>query len=65
MSTQQTAFRLPEEVIERIDAFAARLTSQTHVQVTRTDAVRILLRVGLDELELPVPVTPKKKAKKR
>ncbi len=44
----QVAFRLPEELLARIDAEAQRLAAETPGWTpTRTDVVRILLERGL------------------
>lgn len=61
MSTNQTAFRLPEELLERIDAYAAYLTVQHGIHVTRADSARLLLAAGLVALE----VRPKRKRKRK
>jgi hypothetical protein len=48
----QLAFRVPAELVERLDAHAERL-SREHpgLEFTRTDAVRTLLTRALDEIE--------------
>ncbi|MEY4550654.1 MAG: hypothetical protein RL685_6849 [Pseudomonadota bacterium] len=56
-ATQQTAFRLPTELLARLDAYAARLRfEQPGVNVTRADAVRLLLTRALDEIEKTAPL---------
>jgi len=46
------AFRLPADLVARVDAYAGRLREQTPwANVTRADAVRALLTQALDELE--------------
>lgn len=46
---QLIAFRLPADLLARVDAYAARLQGQTPwATVTRSDAVRALLTQGLD-----------------
>ncbi len=46
-----TAFRLPPDLIARIDGYAERLREQTPwANVTRADAVRALLVQALDAL---------------
>jgi hypothetical protein len=42
-----TAFRLPEELLERIDRYAAQLTTQTGIPVQRAESARQLLEAGL------------------
>lgn len=50
MATKQVAFRLDEELLERVDAYAERMTQATPgIQFTRVDAVRYLLTHALDE----------------
>ncbi len=46
--TRQLTFRLPEELIERVDKCAARIQSEAALPVTRTDVVRMLLVHALD-----------------
>lgn len=47
-----TAFRLPPELIARIDAYAERLQREAPwSNATRADAVRALLTHALDHLE--------------
>jgi len=48
----QTAFRLEEELIERLDRYADRLNrEQPGLDVTRAAVVRLLLMKALDEVE--------------
>ena len=42
-----TAFRLPAELLERIDRFAAQLTASTGIPVQRAESARQLLEAGL------------------
>jgi sulfate adenylyltransferase subunit 1 (EFTu-like GTPase family) len=50
--TQQTAFRLPVDLIERLDKHVKRLQDAAPgMNITRADAVRVLLTRGLDEAE--------------
>lgn len=50
--TVMTAFRLPVEMVKRVDLFAAQLqTLRPGETVTRADAVRILLARALDQEE--------------
>ena len=47
-----TAFRLPPELLTRVDAYAERLQRDTPwATVTRADAVRALLTRALDAVE--------------
>jgi hypothetical protein len=43
--------RLPQELIERVDAYAKRVTDDTGVEVNRTAAIRALLVAGLEAKE--------------
>jgi hypothetical protein len=53
---QAVSLRLPEGLIERIDACAERLQRETPLlEVTRTDALRYLLQIGLVEFEKTKP----------
>lgn len=59
--TQQTAFRLPVELLSRLDKHVKRLQEDSPgMNITRADAVRMLLMLGLDEAEKK----PKRPAKK-
>ena len=50
--TTQVAFRLPADLLKRIDRHAERMrVAQPGVNVTRTDVVRMLLTRALDHLE--------------
>ncbi|MGE0709333.1 MAG: hypothetical protein AB7N76_35015 [Planctomycetota bacterium] len=50
--TQQIAVRLPESLIARLEAHAARLKRQNPaLRLTRADAVRVLLTERLDQVE--------------
>lgn len=52
MATKQVAFRLDEDLLDRVDTYAEQMTQDTPgVQFTRVDAVRFLLTLALDELE--------------
>lgn len=54
MTTQQTAFRLPTELIERLDRYADQLNrEQPGTSHSRADVVRILLTRGLDAVDKP------------
>lgn len=51
-TTTQLAFRLPDSLVARVDAYAKRLNAATPgLDVTRTDAVRALLTQALDRVE--------------
>jgi predicted DNA-binding protein len=50
--TQQTAFRLPLSLLERLDLHAERLRAeQPGLKITRADVVRLLLTRALDALD--------------
>ena len=52
MPTKQVAFRLPVELVGRLDAFAERIQNESPgLRVTRADAARLLLTRALDEAE--------------
>lgn len=52
MATKQVAFRLDEDLLGRVDAYAHQMTWDTPgVQFSRVDAVRFLLTHALNELE--------------
>jgi hypothetical protein len=54
--TTLVAFRLENELLKRIDAYAKRLEDQTPgLKLARADTVRILLGRGLAEVEGPEP----------
>ena len=48
--TPQTV-RLPAELLERIDRYAARLEGELHPSVSRSDALRRLLTLALEDAE--------------
>ena len=48
--TTQVAIRLDADVLDRLDALAARL-SRPGLALTRTDALRIAIATGLDAAE--------------
>ena len=62
MSTLQTAFRLSDELVARIDQYAAHLSTKHGLDVSRAAAVRVLLERSLEKLALPA-LPPKPKAK--
>ena len=45
------AARLPQELLERIDRYAARLEGELHLSVSRSDALRRLLTLALEDAE--------------
>jgi len=50
MATRQVAFRLPVELVERLDALAKRMQDESPgLRVTRADVVRLLLTSALNE----------------
>lgn len=51
--SKQIAIRLPPEMLDRLDAYAAHMTEQTpgRLPATRADAVRSLLSDGLAAFE--------------
>ena len=69
MPTTQVAFRLEDELIERIDAYARRLAERTPgITYTRVDAARALLALALDVVEAETdepPPPPAGAARKR
>jgi hypothetical protein len=42
---------LPQELLERIDRYAARLEGELHLSVSRSDALRRLLTLALEDAE--------------
>jgi hypothetical protein len=50
-NTPTVTMRLPQELIDRVDAYAKRVTDETGVDVNRTAAIRALLAIGLDVKE--------------
>lgn len=45
------AIRLPPELLERIDRYAAHLEAELHLSVSRSDALRRLLTLALEDAE--------------
>ena len=45
------AVRLPPELLERLDRYAGRLEAELHLSVSRSDAMRRLLTLALDDAE--------------
>ena len=52
-NTTQYTFRLSDELIERLDAYAGRLSEETGLEVNRADVVKRLLTKGLEAVEKP------------
>ena len=50
-NTPTVTMRLPPQLIERIDAYAARVAKQTGVEVSRTAAMKALVQTGLEVKE--------------
>lgn len=46
--SKQVAFRFTRDLLRRIDRYAEQLVKKTGARVTRADAVRMLLKRGLD-----------------
>ncbi len=60
---QAVSLRLPEKIIEGVDAFAASLQEQVPLlEVTRTDALRHLIQLGLADFAKSKGGGAKKKA---
>lgn len=45
------AVRLPQELLDRIDRYAARLEGELHLSVSRSDALRRLVTLALEDAE--------------
>jgi hypothetical protein len=55
-ATIALAFRLPADLVARIDAYAARLSNETPgLEITRVIAVKALLTQALDALGIQAP----------
>jgi hypothetical protein len=65
--TTQVAFRLPQTMVERLDAHAGRLRGvQPGVRVSRTDVVRLLLLRALEVVEAERgPAAPRRRGSQR
>jgi hypothetical protein len=59
-NTTQYTFRLPDDLIERLDAYAGRLSEETGIEVNRADVVKRLLTKGLEAVEKPKKPAPRK-----
>lgn len=46
-----SAVRLPDDLLRRVDHYAAQLESALHVSVSRSDAIRRLIVLGLEDAE--------------
>ena len=58
---QAVSLRLPEALVDQVDACAAQLQSETPLlEVTRTDALRYLIQVGLAEYGKQKARSPKR-----
>ena len=58
------AFRLPDDLIARIDAYVDRLSTETRwTRVTRADAVRALLAQSLDANGIEAGPSPTKRGR--
>ncbi len=51
MAKTHTGFRIDPDIIERVEAYAARLSKETGIEVNRATALRALLVKGLDVVE--------------
>ncbi|MBJ2210336.1 hypothetical protein JFT33_27505 [Pseudomonas carnis] len=49
--TPITTLRLSEDVLARVDAYAARIQAETGVEINRTAALRALVLAGLEVKE--------------
>ena len=63
--SQMTAFRLPVEMVKRIDAHADRLAKLTGLKVSRADVVKMLLARALDGAERDAAELEKRRKVKR
>ena len=43
--------RLPDDLLARIDRYARQLEAELHISVTRSDAIRRLIVLGLEDAE--------------
>lgn len=49
---QPLSLRLPEQLVQKVDGCASRLQEETPLlEVTRTDALRYLIQLGLAEFD--------------
>lgn len=61
--TAPVGFRLPVQLIERVDTFCAHVAQQSGFSPSRTDAIRMLLEKALTAEGFP-PAETKGKAKR-
>jgi predicted DNA-binding protein len=47
----QTAIRLPDSLLERIDKIAERMSKSTGIRTTRSDVHRLAVEQGVNKLE--------------
>ena len=47
----QTAFRLPDSLLERVDKIAARMSQPGLGPITRTEVIRLFVTQGADRAE--------------
>ncbi|HLF96748.1 MAG TPA: hypothetical protein VI457_06370 [Methylococcaceae bacterium] len=45
------AIRLPDDLLRRVDDYASTLEAELHVRVSRSNAIRRLLVLGLEDAE--------------
>jgi len=64
-NTTQYTFRLPDDLIARLDAYAAKQSSATGFDLSRADVVKQLLTRALDSADGSPRAAPKRKAAKR
>ena len=50
-SKSPQGLRLPDELLNRVDRYAARLESELHITVSRSDAIRRMITIGLEDEE--------------
>ncbi len=46
-----SAIRLPDDLLKRVDRYAGQLESELHISVSRSDAIRRLIVLGLEDAE--------------
>ena len=46
-----SAIRLPGELLQRVDRYATQLEAELHISVSRSDAIRRLIVLGLEDAE--------------
>jgi predicted transcriptional regulator len=50
---ENVTFRLPDDLRERVEAYAQRIERDTGVRVSRSAALIALIRRGLEQVEKP------------